>query len=427
MKFLKSLSLWVLIAFISGAALGIINPQVAQSMEIFGTLFIKIIKIFVPFIVFFSTILGIAKVGSMKSLAKIGCKAFIYFEAVTTLALLTGWAAVSLFKPGKQVHADLNLLQQHSLNFLNMNEPITFSHFLQSIIPSNFITPFIKGDVLQVLVMGMAIGFILLILGKCNSKLVYLIEKISEKIFTSMQIVMFASPIGVFGAIAFTVGKFGAQFLLPLLSLIAVFYVTVIFFVFVVLGAIAYFSGFSIWRLLQYLFPELLIILGTSSSEPVLPNLLKKLQALGCKQQTISLVVPMGYSFNLDGTSIYLTIGAIFIAQALGIHLTMGQQLELFGVALLSSKGTAGVSGTGFVMLAATLTMVPVIPLAGIVLLLGVDRFMSEARSLTNFIGNAVAALVISRWQKDINAEVLQQNIALLPASLTTQSLPART
>ncbi len=310
------------------------------------------------------------------------------------------------------MHADINLLKQHSLPFLEKSDVISFSDFLHSMVPKNLIEPFIKGDVLQILVLGIVFGSALLMLGSYAKKPVKILSILTEKIFKLFGIMMYAAPIGVFGAIAFTVGKFGGQFLLPLLSLVASFYAAALFFIFAVLGTIAYFCGFSIWKFLRYMFPELLFILGTSSSEPVLPRLLKKLENLGCKKQTIGLVVPMGYSFNLDGTSIYLTLGSLFIAQALGIHLSLTQQFSLFAVALLSSKGAAGVSGSGFVMLAATLSVMPVIPLAGMVLVLGVDRFMSEARSLTNFIGNGVGALVISRWQNDLDAKELNRALS---------------
>jgi aerobic C4-dicarboxylate transport protein len=411
MKFIRSLSFWTLVAFLSGCALGAFNPKLAVLMEPLGTSFIKLIKIFICPIVFLTVATGIAQAGSFKKLGKIGLKAFIYFEIVSSIALLIGWAAASIIKPGSLIHANLNLLDKKPvMHFLQSAEKLSFVDFLQNLIPSSIIEPFAKGDMLQVLLIAILFGVSLLAVSESRSKnLIEMMDRITQCLFQIIRIIMYTAPLGVFGAMSFTIAKFGDNFLVPLLGLIGTFYLTGFIFVFSILGMIAWLSGFSILQFLKYISSELFLILGTSSSESALPQLLRKLEKLGCQKETVGVVVPMGYSFNLDGTNIYITLAALFIAQALGIQLTVTQQLALFVTAMLSSKGAAGVTGAGFITLAATLSVVPTIPAVGIVLILGIDRFMSEARSLINYIGNGVASLVISRWEKEISAQSLNQ------------------
>lgn len=410
MKYLKSLYFWILLAFLSGCLLGVWNPQLAVAMEPLGTNFIKLIKVFIGPIVFLTVATGIAQTGSLTKLGKVGIKAFIYFEIVSSIALLIGWAAASIIKPGSMIHANLNLLDKQPVqHFLESAHKLSLVDFLQNMIPSSIIEPFAKGDMLQILVIAILFGISLLALGEDRAKnLVDIMDRITKSFFHIIRLVMYLAPVGVFGAIAFTVGKFGSHFLLPLLGLIATFYLTGIIFVFGVLGFIAKLSGFSLTKFLKYIASELCLVLGTSSSESALAQLLTKLEQLGCQKETVGVVVPMGYSFNLDGTNIYITLSALFIAQALGIHLSWIQQLAIFATAMLSSKGAAGVTGAGFITLAATLSIVPAIPAVGIVLVFGIDRFMSQARSLINFMGNGVACLAISRWENELSSDHLK-------------------
>jgi len=410
MRFIRSLYFWILVAFISGCLFGLLSPKWAVLMEPLGLNFIKLIKVFIGPIIFLTVAAGIAQTGSVKKLGKISLKAILYFEVVSTIALLIGWVAAYIFKPGSGVHAHLqNLDTQAATHFITSSETLSFMGFLQNLIPSSLVEPFLKGDILQILILAILFGIALLALGESRSKnLMAVLNQLTKCLFNIIHIIMYAAPLAVFGGMAFTFGKFGGQFLLPLLSLIATFYVAGIIFVLLVLGSIARLAGFSIFKFLKYMLPELFLVLGTSSSETALPQLIDKLEKLGCEQETVGVVVPMGYSFNLDGTNIYITLAALFIAQALGIDLTFTQELALFATAMLSSKGAAGVTGAGFITLAATLSVVPSIPPVGIVLILGVDRFMSEARSLINFIGNGVASLVISRWQNEMTAQALQ-------------------
>ncbi|CDZ79185.1 C4-dicarboxylate transport protein [Legionella massiliensis] len=415
MRLIKSLYFWVFVAFISGSLFGLLKPEMAIAMEPLGTNFIKIIKIFIGPIVFLTVTTGIAQTGSLKKLGKIGLKAIIYFELVSTVALLIGWSAALIFKPGAMLHADVKLLDPQAVaQFVKSAEHLGFVQFLENIIPTSIIEPFAKGDMLQVLFLAILLGISLLAVGEEEGKLVFeFMEKLTKVLFRAIRIIMYAAPLGVFGAMAFTLAKFGSQFFIPLLGLILTFYLAGLIFIFLVLGSVARITGFSILQFLKYLAPELFIVLGTSSSEAALPQLLQKLENLGCEQETVGVVVPMGYSFNLDGTNIYITLAALFIAQALGIHLSILEQFTLFVTAMLSSKGAAGITGAGFITLAATLSVVPLIPPVGIVLILGIDRFMSEARSLINFIGNGVATLAISRWEKEISAEQLAHNLEM--------------
>lgn len=411
MKYLKSLYCWVLIAFFGGSALGILNPSVAVLMGPLGTNFIKLIKIFIGPIVFLTVSTGIAQTGSLKKLGKIGLKAFIYFEVISTLALFTGWLIASVLKPGSIMQVNIDTLDLNPvMQFIQHKKDLSFIDFLQNIIPTSIIDAFMNGDMLQILFLAILFGIALLNLrDKQAHYLLNLMDQLTQSLFHIIRMIMYAAPIGVFGAMAFSIGKFGNHFLIPLVGLVGAFYLTSFLFLVVVLGGVCKLLGFSLFRFLNYLSPELLLVLGTSSSEAALPQLLKKLERLGCERETIGVVVPMGYSFNLDGTNIYITLASLFIAQAFGIHLSLTQQLALFATAMLASKGAAGVAGSGFVTLAATLSIIPSIPVAGIVLILGIDRFMSDGRALINFIGNGVAALAISCWEKELNMEKLNK------------------
>lgn len=414
MRFFKSIFFWIVVAFFAGCGLGIYNPSLAISMEPLGTNFIKLIKVFIAPIVFLTVATGIAQTGSLKKLGSIGLKAIIYFEVVSTIALLIGWSAAVIIKPGAMIKSDIHTLDTQAVShYLEHAEKLTIVDFLQNLVPSSIVEPFQKGDLLQVLVIAILFGVALLALGDNRSKhLLEQIDKITQCFFQIIKMVMYVAPIGVFGAMAYTIGKYGTHLLVPLLGLMATFYVTGILFVLIVLGFIARLAGFSIFRFLKYFLPELTLVLGTSSSEAALPHLLRKLELLGCERETAGVVVPMGYSFNLDGTNIYIALAALFIAQALGIELTLTDQIALFATAMLSSKGAAGITGSGFITLAATLSVVSTIPVVGIVLILGIDRFMSAARSLINYIGNGVASLVISRWQNEISAKQLNERLS---------------
>lgn len=405
-------------AFVAGTAFGILQPKLAILMEPLGTNFVRLIKIFIGPIVFLTIVTGIAQTGSLKKLGRIGLKAFVYFEIVSSLALVIGWIAASWIRPGTLIHANVSALNAEPVKqFLQGAEKLSVADFFQNIIPSSIVEPFSKGDMLQVLFLAVLFGIAFIGLGENRTKkTLEVMETLTQSLFQIIRLIMYLAPIGIFGAMAFTIGKFGGHFLIPLIGLIGTFYITVALFLFAVLGVIARWSGFSILAFLRYMSAELFLVLGTASSESALPQLLKKLERLGCEKETVGVVVPMGYSFNLDGTNIYITLAALFIAQALGIHLSLGQELVLFATAMLTSKGAAGVTGAGFITLAATLAVVPSVPPVGIVLVLGIDRFMSEARAFTNFIGNGVAAIVISRWENEVSPKTL--NLRMMDHSL---------
>ncbi|MBA3535317.1 MAG: C4-dicarboxylate transporter DctA [Tatlockia sp.] len=414
MKFIKSLYFWILFAFISGSLIGLLMPTLGLAMEPLGTDFIKLIKIFIGPIIFLTVATGIAQTGSLKKLGNIGLKAFIYFEIVSTIGLLIGWAAALIFRPGALLHVDINQMNEQSVNqFIEVAKHQNVLQFVENIIPTSLFEPFAKGDILQILFLAIIFGVSLLAVGQQGGKIVLeLMDKLTKILFHIIKLIMYTAPIGIFGSMAFTVAKFGSHYFLPLIGLIGTFYLAGFVFIFLVLNIIARYSGFSLLSFLKYMTPELMLVLGTSSSETALPQLLRKLENLGCERETVGVVVPLGYSFNLDGTNIYIVLAALFIAQALGIHLTMFQQITLFATAMLSSKGAAGITGAGFITLAATLSAVPLIPPAGIVLILGIDRFMSIGRSLINFIGNGVATLVISRWQNEITPRELEHKLS---------------
>jgi aerobic C4-dicarboxylate transport protein len=402
--FYRTLHFQVLAGIIIGIALGVFYPKTGEAMKPLGDGFIKLIRMVIAPIIFCTVVVGIANVGDMKKLGRIGVKALAYFEIVSTLSLAIGLVVVMIFQPGAGINATAATLDAKSVaEYAAPGKAIHTVDFLLNIIPDTVVNAFAKGEILQVLFIAILFG---LALGNFEGgrALVAACDAVAHAFFKVIEIIMKAAPLGTFGAMAFTIGRFGLKTLIPLAKLMACVYLTSILFVFVVLGLIARANGFSIWKLLVYLKEEFLIVLGTSSSEPALPGLMLKLEKLGCAKSVVGLVVPAGYSFNLDGTSIYLTIAAIFVAQATNTQLSAGQIVTLLLVLMLTSKGAAAVTGGGFITLAATLTSLGTVPVAGIALLLGVDRFMSQMRSLTNLAGNGVAAIVVARWEKEYDA-----------------------
>jgi aerobic C4-dicarboxylate transport protein len=401
-----SLYVQVLIAIAIGAAFGFIAPEYAARMKPLGDGFIKLVKMLIAPIVFTTVVVGVAHMGAMKDVGRIGIRALVYFEVVSTIALLIGLVVVSILKPGAGVGFDPATADVKAVAaYTTESQHLSTVDFLLNVIPDTIVGAFARGEVLQVLLFSILFGLALLRLGPRARPLVDVIAMASEALFDVVAIIMRLAPIGAFGAMAFTVGRYGVASLLALGKLMAGVYLTCIFFIFGVLGLIAAATGFSLIKFLRYIGEEILIVLGTSSSESALPRLMAKLERIGCAKPVVGLVVPTGYSFNLDGTSIYMTMAAIFVAQASGAHLTLEQELGILGVLLLTSKGAAAVTGSGFVTLAATLSAFPAIPVAGLTLLVGVDRFMSEARAITNLIGNAVATMVVAKWDGALDLE----------------------
>ncbi len=401
-----SLYVQVLIAIVLGALLGFLRPHWGVAMQPFGDGFVRLIKMLIAPVVFATLVVGIAGMKDLKAVGRTGAKALLWFELTTTFALAIGIAMAHLLRPGAGLHVVLQKLDHSALDSkLAAAEAHGVAEHVLAIIPDTFIGAFAKGDMLQVLLLAVLTGVMVSRLGERARPLVEFLESAQGVLFGIVSLLMRLSPIGAFGAMAFTVGKYGVGTLGSLAKLMAVFYATSLLFVFVVLGLALRVLGFSVFRLVGYLREELAIVLGTSSSESALPPLMAKLEAAGCAAPVVRLVVPAGYSFNLDGTSIYLTLASLFVAQALDVPLSFGQELSLLLVLLLTSKGAAGVTGSGFITLAATLSATGSIPVAGLTLLLGIDRFMSEARALTNFVGNAVATIVVSRWENQLDIQ----------------------
>ena len=412
-RVVRQLYFWVLIGIFSGGLLGYVNPPFALSLKPLGDGFIALVKMLINPIIFCTVVLGISGAGDMKKVGRVGGKALLYFEVVSTFALLIGLLVVNILKPGAGFNVDPATLDAKAVaEYANRATTQTTVTFLLHLIPVTFVDAFTgSGDILQVLFIAILFGYATMRLGKKAEVVHRFIEGCSHIFFSMMSALMVLAPLGAGGAMAFTIGRYGVGALKPLATLMAGFYLTCLLFIFVVLGTIAAFTGFNIFRFIFYIRDELLLVLGTSSSETALVPLMQKLERLGCPRSVVGLVVPSGYSFNLDGTNIYLTMAALFVAQALNIHLTIIQQLTLLGVAMLTSKGASGVTGAGFVTLAATLAVVPSIPVAGLALILGIDRFMSESRSLTNTIGNGVASIVISRWEKELDHDQLTREL----------------
>jgi len=398
--FYKLLYFWVLVAVVAGATLGHFAPETGAAMKPLGDAFIALVKMIIAPVIFCTVVTGIAGVQKLEGVGRIGVKALIYFLIVSTFALIVGLIVGNVLQPGHGMNVDPATLDAGAVSsYATQAHETTITGFLLSIIPTTMISAVTSGMILQVLLVAILFGFGLAMMGERGKPLLEIIGWVSQAVFNVVKIVMFAAPIGAFGAMAFTIGRYGIASLFDLAQLVGAFYVTALLFVIVVLGLIGWATGFSIFRLIGYLKEELLLVLGTSSSESALPQLIDKMEKAGAPRTIVGLVVPAGYSFNLDGTNIYMTMAALFIAQATNTPLSLEQQILLLLVAMISSKGAAGVTGSGFITLAATLSVVPSVPLAGMALILGVDRFMSECRSLTNFVGNAVATLAVARWE----------------------------
>ena len=401
----RSLYFQVIVGVVLGVALGLFFPSAGEQMKPLGDGFIKLIRMTIAPIIFFTVIVGIASIGDMKKLGRVGLKALLYFEVVTTMALLIGLLVVRILQPGAGMNVNASALDASAVQqYAADAKALHAVDFLLNIIPKTFLGAFADGEILQVLLLAILAG-VALTSFEHGREIVALCDKLGHLMFRVVGIIMRAAPLGAFGAMAFTIGKYGPRTLLPLIKVLACVYSTCILFVFVVLGLIAYFHGFSIWKFIKYIKEELLLVLSTSSSETALPRMLIKMEELGCSKPVVGLVIPSGYSFNLDGTSIYLTIAALFVAQATNTHLSIGQEAMLLLVLMLSSKGSAAVTGGGFITLAATLSATNVVPVAGLTLLLGIDRFMSEMRGLTNLIGNGVATVVVAQWEREFDAQ----------------------
>ncbi|WP_292557293.1 dicarboxylate/amino acid:cation symporter [Methylobacter sp.] len=414
-KYYQHLYLQVLTAIVIGILLGHFYPETGIAMKPFGDGFIKLIKMIIAPIIFCTVVTGIACMQELDKVGRVGIKALLYFEVVSTLALVIGLVVVHVIQPGAGMNIDASTLDAKDLTtYTAVAKTQSAVDFVLNIIPVSVIDAFAKGDILQVLLFSVLFGFSLAAMKETGAEVVVFISKISHVLFGIVETIMKLAPLGAFGAMAFTIGKYGVAALVPLASLMGSFYLTCLLFIFIVLGLIARFTGFSIIKFIVYIKDELLIVLGTSSSESVLPRIMVKLEKMGCSKPVVGLVIPTGYSFNLDGTSIYLVMAAIFVAQATNTPLTMTQELTLLGVLLLTSKGAAGVTGSGFITLAATLSVIPTIPVVGLALILGIDRFMSEARALTNLIGNGVATVVAAKWENELDMEKL--DAALNPA-----------
>jgi len=409
-RFYQHLYFQVLTAIAGGILLGYCYPQAGVAMKPLGDGFIKLIKMIITPVIFCTVVTGIAGMEDMKKVGRVGGKALLYFEVITTLALAIGLVVVNVIQPGVGFNADVTKLDTKALAaYTTQAKSHSMVDFIMNVIPSSVVDAFAKGDILQVLLFALLFGFALSALGEKGKPVSRLIDSVSHAFFGIVNVIMKLAPVGAFGAMAFTIGKFGVGSLSKLGMLMGSFYLTCALFIFVILGTIARLCGFSIFKFLRYISEELLIVLGTSSSESALPRMMTKLENMGCKKSVVGLVIPTGYSFNLDGTSIYLTMAAVFVAQATNTQLTMTQTLTILGVLLLTSKGAAGVTGSGFVTLAATFAAIPTIPVAGLALILGIDRFMSEARAITNLIGNGVATVVVSRWENELDVERMKR------------------
>ncbi len=419
LPFYRQLYFQVVFAIVVGVLLGYFEPAYGAAMKPFGDAFIKLIKMIIAPVIFLTIVTGIAGMTHLSTVGRVFGKAMAYFLTFSTLALVVGLIVANVFQPGAGMNINVADLDQKAVqSYVAKSHDMTLTGFVMDIIPKTLISPFIGDNILQVLLVAVLFGVSLAMVGEAGKPILNFFEALQKPVFKLVNIVMKAAPIGAFGAMAFTIGKFGLGSLLNLVELVMTFYITSAIFVLVVLGAVARACGFSVVKLIRYLKEELLLVLGTSSSESALPSLMHKMEHAGCKKSVVGLVVPTGYSFNLDGTNIYMTLAALFIAQATNTELTLGHQIALLLVAMLSSKGAAGVTGAGFITLAATLAVVPEVPVAGMALILGVDRFMSECRSLTNFIGNAVATVVVSRWEKGVDMDRLN-------AVLDGQNVPA--
>jgi aerobic C4-dicarboxylate transport protein len=416
----RQLYVQVLIAIALGVAIGHLFPETGAALKPLGDAFIRLVKMIIAPVIFLTIVTGIAGMRELGTIGRVAAKAFAYFLTFSTLALVLGLIVAHLVHPGAGLNIDPATLDGAKVSeFAHQAHERTLTGFLLEVIPETLVSAVADGNVLQVLFVAILFGISLTLIGDKAKPLMEVFESASHAVFRLVSILMKAAPIGAFGAMAFTIGKYGVGTLANLAGLVATFYLTSLLFVLVVLGTVGWFAGFNILKLILYLKAELLLVLGTSSSEAALPSLIEKMGRAGCRKSIVGLVVPTGYSFNLDGTNIYMTLAALFIAQATNVHLGWEQEIMLLLVAMLSSKGAAGVTGAGFITLAATLSIVPSVPVAGMALILGVDRFMSECRSLTNFIGNAVATIVVSAWEGGLDRERLNAAMAGIPLEPT--------
>ena len=418
MGFLRKIYWQVLIAIALGALFGAIWPASGAAMKPLGDAFIALIRMMIGPVIFCTIVHGIGSMHDMAKVGRIGLKAIIWFELISTFALILGLVAAHLVHPGAGLTEHVGAASKAVEGYVTKASDDSLVAHLLAIIPATFVSAFTTGDLLQVLLVSILTGVALSRMGKAGEQITHGVDMVSKLLFKVINIIVYAAPIGTFGAMAYTIGAFGVKSLANLGALVATFYGTSLLFVFVVLGAISHLLGFSIFKFLRYMREELFIVLGTSSSEPALPNLMRKLEELGAPSSVVGLVVPMGYSFNLCGTNIYMTLGILFLAQATGTHLTFGQEATIILISMLTSKGAAGVTGAGFITLAATLAIVPAIPIASLGLLLGVDRFMSECRSLTNFISNGVTALAVAHWEKVLNRGRLTRQLDAGPGKV---------
>jgi aerobic C4-dicarboxylate transport protein len=409
------MTLWgqVLIGVALAILYGYFKPASAIKMKPLGDGFIRLITMVITLIIFCTVVTGIAGMENLKKVGRIGGKALLYFEIVSTLALFTGMVVGNVTHPGAGFSVSAATLDAKSVeSYAGASKQLTVPEFLMNIIPTTMVDAFAKGNILQVLLVAILFGFALSIVGPKCKPLVELFDALTHAVFGVINILMRLAPIGAFGAMAFTVGQYGIKSLGPLAKLIAVFYVTCILFVLIVFGLVAWVAGFNIIRFLSYIKEEIILVLATSSSDPALPTLMAKMEKLGCSKSLVGLVVPTGYTFNTDGSSLYMTMAALFVAQAMNIHLSVGEQLTIFGVAVLTSKGASGVTGAAFIALVATLMVIPTIPVAGMALVVGIDRFMSMFRAVVNMIGNGVATVVVARWEHELDKATLQKNMA---------------
>ena len=422
----RQLYFQVVAAIVLGALLGHFEPVFAESMKPLGDAFIRLVKMIIAPVIFLTIVTGIASMTHLRSVGRVFAKAMAYFMFFSTLALVIGLVVAHVVQPGAGMNINPAELDQAAVqDYVQKSHELSLVGFAMDIIPKSLLSPFVGDNILQVLFISVLFGLSLALVGDKGRPVLTLLESLLAPVFKLVHILMRTAPIGAFGAIAFTIGKYGLGMLVNLAWLVGSFYLTSILFVVVVLGAVSWWCGFSIFRLIRYLKAELLLVLGTSSSESALPSLMEKMERAGAAKPVVGLVVPTGYSFNLDGTNIYMTLAALFIAQATNTELSLSHQIALLLVAMLSSKGAAGVTGAGFITLAATLAVVPEVPVAGMALILGVDRFMSECRSLTNFIGNAVATLVVARWEGALDRDALTRALEMPPHSISASPDPA--
>jgi aerobic C4-dicarboxylate transport protein len=411
----KNLTVQVLFAIACGALLGALAPDIGRKMKPVGDTFVNLVKMVIAPVIFLTIVTGIANMHDLKKVGRVGGKALLYFEIVTTFALGIGLLVVNVLKPGEGL-ATASLAKGDISSYVTQGKAMGFADFVTHIVPASMVDAFARGDVLQVVFVAVMFGAALAMLGENGRKLLDILELLSKVFFRIVGIVMIVAPIGAFGAMAYTIGAFGLAALVPLGRLMLGVYTTMALFIFVVLNLVLRFYGFRLWPYLKFIREEILVVLGTSSSEAALPQMIAKMERYGCAKPVVGLVIPAGYSFNLDGTSIYLSMASIFIAQAFHVHLGFLQQIELLGVLMLTSKGAAGVTGSGFIVLASTLSALQVVPIEGVALVLGVDRFMSEARSITNLIGNGVATLVVARSENAFNEAQRERAVVELHA-----------